>query len=71
MLEVIGELAAGGMTMLIATHEMGFARDIANRVCFLEEGRIIEDSPPDVLFTDPRDERTRRFLRRIIDAHRM
>jgi len=71
VLEVIGELAAGGMTMLIATHEMGFARDIANRVCFLEEGRIIEDSPPDVLFTDPRDERTRRFLRRIIDAHRM
>ncbi len=71
VLEVIGELAAGGMTMLIATHEMGFARDIADRVCFLEEGRIIEDAPPGVLFTEPKDERTRRFLRRIIDARRL
>ena len=71
VLEVIGELAAGGMTMLIATHEMGFARDIAHRVCFLEEGRIIEDAPPDRLFSEPADERTRRFLRRIIDARRM
>jgi polar amino acid transport system ATP-binding protein len=71
VLEVIGELAAGGMTMLIATHEMGFARDIAHRVCFLEEGRIIEDAPPAKLFTDPDDERTRRFLRRIIDARRL
>jgi polar amino acid transport system ATP-binding protein len=71
VLDVIGELAAGGMTMLIATHEMGFARDIANRVCFLEEGRIIEDAPPAELFTNPRDERTRRFLRRIVDAKRL
>ena len=71
VLEVIGELAAGGMTMLIATHEMGFARDIAHRVCFIEEGRIIEDAPPAELFTDPKDERTRRFLRRIIDAKRL
>jgi polar amino acid transport system ATP-binding protein len=59
------------MTMLIATHEMGFARDIANSVCFLEEGRIIEAGPPAQLFTDPQDERTRRFLRRIVDAGRM
>jgi polar amino acid transport system ATP-binding protein len=71
VLDVIGELAAGGMTMLIATHEMGFARDIADRVCFLEEGRIIEDAPPAKLFTEPDDERTRRFLRRIIDARRL
>jgi polar amino acid transport system ATP-binding protein len=59
------------MTMLIATHEMGFARDIARRVCFLEEGRIIEDAPPAELFSDPKDERTRRFLGRIVDAGRM
>jgi polar amino acid transport system ATP-binding protein len=71
VLDVIGELAAGGMTMLIATHEMGFARDIANRVCFLEEGRIIEDAPPAELFTEPKDERTRRFLRRIVEAKRL
>jgi polar amino acid transport system ATP-binding protein len=71
VLDVIRELAAGGMTMLIATHEMGFARDIANRVCFLEEGMIIETAAPAELFTDPKDERTRRFLRRIVDAGRM
>jgi polar amino acid transport system ATP-binding protein len=71
VLEVIDELAAGGMTMLIATHEMGFARDIADRVCFLEEGKIIEDAPPAELFTDPKDERTRRFLRRIVEAKRL
>jgi polar amino acid transport system ATP-binding protein len=71
VLEVIGELAASGMTMLIATHEMGFARDIANRVCFLEDGTIVEDAPPGELFTEPKDERTRRFLRRIVEAKRM
>ncbi|HEX9066550.1 MAG TPA: amino acid ABC transporter ATP-binding protein [Streptosporangiaceae bacterium] len=71
VLDVIAELAAGGMTMLIATHEMGFAREIANRVCFLEEGRIIEEAPPGELFTNPKDERTRRFLRRIVEAKRL
>ena len=71
VLDVIRELAGAGMTMLIATHEMGFARDIANRVCFLEEGRIIEDAPPAELFTEPQDARTRRFLRRIVDAGRL
>jgi polar amino acid transport system ATP-binding protein len=71
VLDVIRELAAGGMTMLIATHEMGFAKDIASRVCFLEEGVIIEQAPPSELFTDPKDERTRRFLRRIVEAGRM
>jgi ABC-type polar amino acid transport system ATPase subunit len=50
---------------------MGFARDIARRVCFLEEGRIIEDAPPAELFTAPKDERTQRFLRRIIAAGRL
>ncbi len=71
VLEVIAELAAAGMTMLIATHEMGFAREIASRVCFLEEGRIIEEAPPGELFTNPKDERTRRFLRRIVEAKRL
>jgi len=71
VLEVVRGLAHEGMTMVIATHEMGFARDIAHRVCFIEEGRIIEDAPPAELFTDPKDERTRRFLRRIIDAKRL
>jgi len=71
VLDVIRELAAAGMTMIIATHEMGFAQDIAHRVCFLEEGRIIEDAPPAELFASPRDERTRRFLRRIVDAGRL
>jgi len=71
VLDLIRELAATGMTMVIATHEMGFARDIARRVCFLEEGRIIEDASPAELFTSPRDERTQRFLRRIVDAGRL
>jgi polar amino acid transport system ATP-binding protein len=71
VLDVIRELATGGMTMLIATHEMGFARDIADRVCFLEDGLIVEDAPPAELFTQPRDERTQRFLRRIVEAGRL
>jgi polar amino acid transport system ATP-binding protein len=71
VLEVIRELAADGMTMLIATHEMGFARDIASRVCFLADGAIVEDAPPGELFTSPRDERTQRFLRSIIAAGRL
>jgi polar amino acid transport system ATP-binding protein len=71
VLDVIRELAASGMTMLIATHEMGFARDIAHRVCFLAEGRILEEAPPAELFSNPKDERTRRFLRRIVDAGRL
>jgi polar amino acid transport system ATP-binding protein len=71
VLDVIRELAKSGMTMLIATHEMGFARDIASRVCFLSDGQIIEQAPPDQLFSQPSDERTRRFLRRIVDAGRL
>ena len=71
VLDVIRELAEGGMTMLIATHEMGFARDIASRVCFLADGQIVEQAPPGRLFSEPSDERTRRFLRRIVDAGRL
>ena len=71
VLDVIRELAAGGMTMLIATHEMGFARDIANRVCFLDEGRILEQGPPAQIFAEPREARTRQFLTRIIEAGRL
>ena len=71
VLNVIRELAAGGMTMLIATHEMGFARDIANRVCFLDGGRILEQGPPAQMFAEPREVRTRQFLNRIIEAGRL
>ena len=71
VLEVIRELAAGGMTMVIATHEMGFARDIADRVCFLDAGRILEEGPPAEMFSAPREERTRRFLQRVIEAGRL
>jgi polar amino acid transport system ATP-binding protein len=71
VLNVIRELALGGMTMIIATHEMGFARDIAGRVCFLDAGVILEEGPPERIFRDPREERTRQFLQRIIDAGRM
>jgi polar amino acid transport system ATP-binding protein len=71
VLNVIRELAASGMTMIIATHEMGFARDIASRVLFLDEGRILEEGPPDQIFSAPREPRTREFLQRIIDAGRL
>lgn len=71
VLALIRELAAGGMTMLIATHEMGFARDIANRVCFLDGGRILEDGPPARIFSAPREARTQQFLQRIVDAGRL
>ena len=71
VLDAIRELAAGGMTMVIATHEMGFARDVANRVAFLEEGRILEEGPPEQMFSEPREEATRLFLDRIIAAGRM
>lgn len=71
VLNVIRELAAAGMTMVIATHEMAFARDIADRVCFLDGGVILEEGPPERIFTEPREERTRRFLQRIIEAGRL
>jgi len=71
VLEVIRELAAGGMTMVIATHEMGFAREIADRVCFLDDGVILEQGPPDEIFSAPREPRTQQFLARIVAARRM
>jgi len=71
VLSVIRDLRDAGMTMLIVTHEMGFARDSADRVCFLDAGRIVEQGPPDQLFGDPREPRTRQFLQRIIEAGRL
>ena len=71
VLEIIRELAGQGMTMLIATHEMGFAREIADRVCFLDEGTILEEGPPDQMFAAPQRERTRQFLARIVAAGRL
>jgi polar amino acid transport system ATP-binding protein len=71
VLNVIRELAAGGMTMVIATHEMGFARDIGDRICFLDEGVILEEGPPDKILSAPEQPRTRQFLQSIIEAGRM
>jgi polar amino acid transport system ATP-binding protein len=71
VLAVIRELAEGGMTMLIATHEMSFARDIADRVCFLDAGVILEEGPPEQMFGAPREERTQQFLQRIVQAGRL
>jgi len=71
VLEVIRELAAGGMTMLIATHEMSFARDIADRICFLDEGVILEQGRPEQILSAPAEPRTQQFLQRIIEAGRL
>jgi polar amino acid transport system ATP-binding protein len=71
VLEVIRELATGGMTMLIATHEMSFARDIADRICFLDEGVILEQGPPQQILNEPKEPRTQQFLQRIIEAGRL
>ena len=71
VLDVIRELATAGMTMLIATHEMTFARDIASRVCFLDEGVIAEQGPPERIFGEPEHDRTKQFLARIVAAGRM
>jgi polar amino acid transport system ATP-binding protein len=71
VLNVIRELAEAGMTMLIATHEMSFARDIASRVCFLDEGLILEQGQPAEIFSSPKQPRTQQFLERIIEAGRL
>ena len=71
VLNVVRELAASGMTMLIATHEMAFARDIADRVCFLDQGVILEEGPPEQIFSAPREARTQQFLARIVEAGRL
>ena len=71
VLAVIRGLADRGLTMVLATHEMGFARDVANRVCFLHEGRVLEEGPPSALFHEPQKPRTKQFLERVIEAGRL
>lgn len=71
VLDAIRELAAGGMTMVIATHEMGFARDVAQSVAFLHDGVILEQDAPERIFSQPSEPETRRFLERIVAAGRM
>jgi polar amino acid transport system ATP-binding protein len=71
VLNVIRELAEGGMTMVIATHEMSFARETAHRVCFLDAGVILEQGRPDEIFSRPREPRTQQFLERIVAAGRL
>jgi polar amino acid transport system ATP-binding protein len=66
VLRLVADLAAEGTTMVLATHEMAFAREVATRVCFLDEGRILEQGSPEEIFTAPREERTRQFLRRVL-----
>ena len=71
VLNIVRDLAHQGMTMLLATHEMGFAREVASKICFLYEGVVHEEGPPEQLFGNPRQERTRAFLKRIIAAGRL
>jgi polar amino acid transport system ATP-binding protein len=71
VLNLVRDLANTGMTMIIATHEMSFAREVADKVCFLDGGAILEEGPPGQIFSAPRQERTREFLARIIEAGRM
>ena len=71
VLDVVRELAEGGMTMLIATHEMAFARETANRVVFLDEGVVCEEGTPEEILTAPTNPRTQQFLQRIIKAGRL
>ncbi len=71
VLNIVRDLAGQGMTMLLATHEMGFAREVASKVCFLHEGVVHEEGPPEQIFGDPQHDRTRGFLKRIIEAGRL
>jgi polar amino acid transport system ATP-binding protein len=71
VLNIVRNLAKGGMTMLLATHEMGFAREVASKICFLCDGAVHEEGPPEELLGAPKRERTRSFLRRIIEAGRL
>lgn len=71
VLNIVRDLAAEGMTMLLATHEMGFAKEVASKVCFLYEGKVHEEGPPAQIFGDPQQDRTRAFLQRIIEAGRL
>jgi polar amino acid transport system ATP-binding protein len=67
VLALVRELAESGMTMIVATHEMGFAREVSEKVCFLDKGRILEEGTPEQIFTEPREERTREFLARVLE----
>jgi polar amino acid transport system ATP-binding protein len=71
VLDVVRDLKRDGMTMLFATHEMGFAREIADRVCFIHDGRILEEGPPDRIFGTPTEPRTQQFLQRVVKAGRL
>ncbi len=71
VLELVREVAGEGMTLILATHEMGFARQIATNVCFLSEGRIVESGPPERIFTDPTEAATRQFLKRVLASGRL
>ena len=71
VLNIVRDLAADGMTMMLATHEMHFAREVSSKVCFLDKGIILEEGPPERIFQDPTEERTQAFLKRIIDAGRL
>jgi polar amino acid transport system ATP-binding protein len=71
VLALVRELAESGMTMILATHEMGFAREVADTVCFLDAGRILEEGPPAQIFTQPREPRTRAFLSRVLEAEKL
>jgi polar amino acid transport system ATP-binding protein len=71
VLNIVRDLAAEGMTMLLATHEMGFAKEVSSKVCFLFEGKVHEEGPPEQIFGDPKEERTRAFLRSIVEAGRL
>jgi polar amino acid transport system ATP-binding protein len=71
VLNLVRELAESGMTMILATHEMGFAREVADKVCFLDAGRILEEGTPEQIFRDPREPRTRQFLARVLEAERL
>jgi polar amino acid transport system ATP-binding protein len=71
VLAVIRDLKAEGMTMILATHEMGFAREVANEVCFLHDGLIAERGDPEAIFTAPQQPETQRFLRRLLEGQRL
>jgi polar amino acid transport system ATP-binding protein len=71
VLRLVRELKDQGVTILMATHEMGFARQVADRVVFLDDGRMVEQGPPELVLVDPREPRTRQFLARVIDAGRL
>jgi polar amino acid transport system ATP-binding protein len=71
VLAIVRELANDGMTMMLATHEMGFAKEVASKVCFLHQGEILEEGPPEQLFSAPTQERTQAFLKRVIEAGRL